>query len=77
MIASALGLLVGMWDGFAAVFYDHRHPMSRSYALGHAAGRWLGAIRLTRGAADEALQAHTTHQPPRPHPRAVTPPGYC
>lgn len=46
MIASALGMLIGFWDGFAGVFYDHAHPMSRSYALGHALGRRAGAMTL-------------------------------
>lgn len=48
MIASLLGFLIGLWDGFAGVFYDHRHPMGRSYALGHAIGRQVGAIPLWR-----------------------------
>jgi hypothetical protein len=46
MIANTLAVLVGLWDGFAGVFYDHAQPMSRSYALGHSAGRLIGAIRL-------------------------------
>jgi hypothetical protein len=46
MIANALGILIGFWDGFAGVFYDHAHPMSRSYAVSHALGRRAGAMTL-------------------------------
>jgi hypothetical protein len=49
VIASALGLLVGIWDGFAGVFYHHGHPMSRSYALGHHLGRAAGVVPLLPG----------------------------
>ena len=46
MIANSLAALVGFWDGFAGIFYDHAQPMSWSYALGHWAGRLIGGTRL-------------------------------
>ena len=66
MIASALGMLIGFSDGFAGVFYDHAHPMNRSYALGHALGRRAGAMTLLPSAFSTVIRdraATLAHSP--------------
>jgi hypothetical protein len=76
MIGTSLALLIGIWDGFAGVFYDHTHPMRRSYALGHSLGRRTSAVRLwpfrTRGLGPPVATERAAPQNPVPLPPILT-----